>query len=496
MPLFGAIGARIGYEVYPHPRGAPPVLLIHGLTASSASFVSNLADLQRDFTVVTVDLLGHGQSDASPLTDDYGPGPACERIAALLDLLGHARVLVCGHSLGGAVALRFALDHPGRVAGLIVINSNSAAMAPEAREEMQPRMAAMAERLLAEGTGFLKRTRLYPAASRRLPEEARRLLEEDFDRITPAAAAGTFAGLVANVNAFERLSALEPPILVVIGDRDTEFVKNAPPMLARLPAERLTVVTLEGAGHAANLEQPAAFHRALTTFAREIGYLGRPSAPSPGLGSRLSVVAGAGFMVASLALLGGAVAMRLNRDGPPAPLAAAAVVSGIASPSPATARTAPPPLPRTAVPPGSATPATPAAAATPGPSPVPRAAATEVQQVLVVVTEGPIDPATPVAEEPGPSATPPPAPATPRLAIQGPATAGLSAGFGAAPTPWDYLSIRWSVSGGAVAAPAAGSITTVTFPAPGCYTVTATALFPDGTSASASQAVAAGGVAC
>ena len=88
MPQFGQPGERIGYEVYPHPSGAPPILLIHGFTASSASFANNLGPLRTRFTVVTVDLLGHGESEAPEDVAPYTPDRAVDRIVGLMDFLG------------------------------------------------------------------------------------------------------------------------------------------------------------------------------------------------------------------------------------------------------------------------------------------------------------------------------------------------------------------------------------------------------------------------
>src|SRR5690606_29095906 len=113
---------QIGYRVHPGPAGAPPLLLVHGLIASSASFDANIAGLTRHFTVVTVDLLGHGDSDAPADIELYRPEAAVARITGLMDHLGYERTIVCGHSLGGAVAVRVALDAAPRVAGLVVIN--------------------------------------------------------------------------------------------------------------------------------------------------------------------------------------------------------------------------------------------------------------------------------------------------------------------------------------------------------------------------------------
>ena len=97
MPLFGAPGERIAYQVYDHPDDAPPILLIHGFTASSASFLANIQDLRRNFTVVTVDLLGHGQSEAPAELDPYQPEAAIARIVG-----GHEASIGLHRSVGFA----------------------------------------------------------------------------------------------------------------------------------------------------------------------------------------------------------------------------------------------------------------------------------------------------------------------------------------------------------------------------------------------------------
>jgi haloacetate dehalogenase len=79
--------------------------------------VANLLGLVERFTVITADLLGHGGSDAPDDAALYTPAAAIARLAGLLDDLGFERTLVCGHSLGGALALRFALDAPERGPG-------------------------------------------------------------------------------------------------------------------------------------------------------------------------------------------------------------------------------------------------------------------------------------------------------------------------------------------------------------------------------------------
>ncbi len=505
MPLFGAPGQRIGYEVYPHPQDAPPVVLLHGFTASSASFEANLEGLREHFTVVTVELLGHGASDAPIASAAYAPEQAVRRLVNLFDHLGYDQVLLCGHSLGGALALRFALDVPERLAGLVVINSSSAAGSPEWRETARAGMLEMAARVRAEGTGFLKKTRLYPAHSRRLDPISKDLLTRDFDRIQPSGLAGTAESLVVDVNAYERHGELDVPMLLVVGDRDADFAPNAAAFASRFPIGLVRVAHLPEAGHAANIEQPGEFEAAVSGFARLIGYLPAAPARKTGIGgTRLMTTLGGALVVAGLGLLAAAIFLNGGDGGGDSSLLAAPAPAedtpaAVATPTPeeATAGT------RTAGPvnAGGAS-ASPSAAASPAASPtatattLPATATPTTRpagQAAPANTPTPAPTATPTEEPtPEPTATP----SGPYAAISGPATAevGETAVFYDASAPLsDVLKQTWTTPSGTVSWVAGVS---VSFPSPGCYTVSLTALFKDGSSQTASHAVSVGGVSC
>ena len=538
MPLFGASGSRIAYEAYEGPTGAPPLLLLHGFTASSACWISNLPGLSERFAVITADLLGHGDSDAPDQPELYTPAAAIARLEALLDYLGHAQVLVCGHSLGGALALRFALDRPERVAGVVVLNSNSAAGTPEWRENARAGMTAMAAKARAEGTDFLKETRLYPAQGTRLPHEARALLTRDFERLTPAGFAGTAEALVIDVNAFERLGSLQVPALVVIGNRDHDFVKSAPRFVVRMPRDLVDTFTIEGAGHAANLEQPDLFNEALFSFAERIGYLppddeeyqptivpddGRATEnDAPGLAAALFdddglgptlyedlrramgargqqfalTVAGFGLIGMGAALLAGAFFVANdNGDGQ-------ATTSGDATATPAVVdqalgiRTAAPKSPTARL-------TTTVAAARPSTESEGTATPTAEGALVPPADDADGEPAGPdpteiTDETPEPTVdaveSPTPTPSGPWVRISGPAAAavGEPITFSASESV-GALRRDWSASNGAAAAHT--SWFTVTFATAGCHSVTVTALFPSGSTAS-TQVVAVGVESC
>lgn len=504
MPLYGVAGERIAYEVTPGPEGAPPIVLIHGFTASRASFLSNIPGLSRRFTVVSVELLGHGESDAPAGLDAYAPGPAVARLRGLLDELGYDRVLLCGHSLGAALALRFALDEPERLAGLVVLNSNSAAGTPEWRAATLPGMMAMAAAIREHGVGAMKETRLYPGHSKRLPEEAREALIAGFESARPEGFAGTAEGLVVNVNSWERLPELSTPTLVIIGDRDLDFVKNAPAFVNRLPADLVETFTIEGAGHAANLEQPALFNAAVIGFAEALGYIEVPEvevAPPVRSGGLALTAVGGAMVAGGISLLVAAVFIGRSGSGTvtarpeatPVPTRAAAqqlapveTVSGVRTAGPGSQGAG-----------GAAVQSPSAGAATPTKAPATSTPQPPAPTATTARAANPPQPPQPTATPtPSPTATATATPQGPYAAISGPAAlaAGATGTYLDISQPahvrsdWTYL--------GKVTPHQPG--VTITFPsAPGCYPVTLTVYFasPPATK-TATLNVAVGGATC
>ena len=125
------------------PGSAPAIILLHGLFGDKDN-LGNLARALADtFCVIQVDLPNHG---GSPRQDDMGYPAMCQALQALLDTLGLRRVHLLGHSLGGKLAMQFALRHPTRVDRLIVAD-----MAPVAYTARHDRVFAALQAVVAHG---------------------------------------------------------------------------------------------------------------------------------------------------------------------------------------------------------------------------------------------------------------------------------------------------------------------------------------------------------
>ena len=109
-------GGRLGYEV---DGAGEPIVFVHGFGLDGRMWDGEAAHFSRDYAVVRYDVRGFGRS--SPPT---GPFAHVEAIfAALVSHLGFARAHLCGLSMGGGIAIDFALAHPARVHALVLVDS-------------------------------------------------------------------------------------------------------------------------------------------------------------------------------------------------------------------------------------------------------------------------------------------------------------------------------------------------------------------------------------
>lgn len=107
------------------PRGAPVVMLLHGSNADLHTWDAWTANLARDYRVIRFDQIGHGLTGADP-AGDYAPQTFADDVGRMADKLGVRRFVLAGNSMGGGIALRFALAHPERLDGLVLIDSSGA----------------------------------------------------------------------------------------------------------------------------------------------------------------------------------------------------------------------------------------------------------------------------------------------------------------------------------------------------------------------------------
>ena len=249
------------YEV--HGRDGPFLLLVHGLLSSRAQWLPNLEALSACCRPVVVELLGHGRS---PTPDDpacYTPSSYVAGFERIRRLLGVERWLICGQSLGAALTLRYALDHPQRVIAQVFTNSNSALAEDGWAERVRPAMEAQARRLEEEGRRLLDEHPLNPGRGRRLPADVRAAFVADSALHTPRGIGFTGLYTVPDSSVRRRVGENAVSALLVAGEREERFAPHR--RFAERNMPHLEVVGLN-AGHAVNIGAAGEFNAAVTAF--------------------------------------------------------------------------------------------------------------------------------------------------------------------------------------------------------------------------------------
>src|SRR4030095_13880361 len=112
-----------------------PFVLVHGVTGGKLDFENQIPWFSDKRRVLALDQRGHGESSDIGREDAYGIGVQVEDLTSFLDRVGVRRCHLLGHSMGGLVAMRFALDHPEYLASLALMDTSAGALALGSDEE-------------------------------------------------------------------------------------------------------------------------------------------------------------------------------------------------------------------------------------------------------------------------------------------------------------------------------------------------------------------------
>ena len=253
----------------------PVLLLIHGITNSSASWEPIFAQLATRFTVIAPDLLGHGQS-AKP-RGDYSLGASASLMRDLMVALGHERATIVGHSLGGGIAMQMAYQFPERVERLVLVSSGGLgrqvtpmlrAVALPAAEYVLPLLAS--QPLVSVGAtlgGWIERVGVrFGADIAAMASGVASLQDIEARRAFVHTARSVIDISGQRVSATDKLYLAEAvPTLILWGDRDSIIpARHGIRAHELMPGSRLRI--FDGAGHFPHHDAPAGFAAALADF--------------------------------------------------------------------------------------------------------------------------------------------------------------------------------------------------------------------------------------
>ena len=250
---------RIAYSTY--GAGDVSLIFIHGWSCDSRYWQNQLTTFAKDYHVITIDLAGHGHSSSG--RRDYTMASFARDVQAVIEKDKLTRVILIGHSMGGGVMAEAALLMPGKVIGIIGVDTlhNVAEQIPE----------KVLEDMVKPFEGDFKKA-IDDFLSPMLPERTEaalvRWVKEDMSSAPQDVAMSAFRnylGQFVNGETSEIFKALTIPVVTInarLWPTNIEANKNH--------IQTYTNFYIEDTGHFPMLERPAAFNKRLT---EALGYI-------------------------------------------------------------------------------------------------------------------------------------------------------------------------------------------------------------------------------
>lgn len=232
-----------------------PVILLHGFTGSMATWSPIVPTLADHFQVITIDLPGHGKTIVSAGKTMLD---CCADLKSIFEQLGLGKIHLLGYSMGGRTALSFAMTYPDLVQSLILESASPGLAQEKDRADRIKNDEKLAGRITTGGVesfvDFWEDLPLFES-QKNLPKALKQSIREErlSQRADGLAMSLTYMGSGSQPSWWDKLGTLNVPVLLVVGEWDSKFIKLNKAMQNLLPQS--VFVTVQETGHAIHVEQ-------------------------------------------------------------------------------------------------------------------------------------------------------------------------------------------------------------------------------------------------
>ncbi len=245
------------------------ILFLHGFTGSSYYWQESKQKISPRFNTIALDLIGHGRSSSPADIKFYKSDEIVKQVLFVIDHLKIERVILCGYSMGGRVALSFATAHPEKISALILL-STSAGL--ETEEEKKTRIKS--DEQLAD---FIESHSIEDFVNRWMEMEIfnslQKLPAEGLQSLKIAKLKNSKTGLAHSLRGFgtgvmpylgNEIKKMNFPVLLITGKLDAKFTKMNNRLVHQFNNAKHQIV--DGAGHNVYVENPSRCISVLNEF--------------------------------------------------------------------------------------------------------------------------------------------------------------------------------------------------------------------------------------
>lgn len=227
-----------------HESKPKKLVCLHGFTGTAkgwAEFAKQLPDVH----VIAIDVIGHGQSDVPQSPTDYEMNVQLQLLHEVLQQLQLESFSLLGYSMGGRIALSYAVQHPQQIDQLILESASPGLVDETTRAERIAADNALADFIEQQGVeAFVERWENIPLfeTQKRLPQQIQQEIRTERLSQQPKGLANSLRGIGTGMmpSVWDQLETLPMPVHLFVGQLDTKFVNIANEMKKRMPNAQIT----------------------------------------------------------------------------------------------------------------------------------------------------------------------------------------------------------------------------------------------------------------
>ncbi len=254
-----------GIEYYVETFGdedLPTLVFLHGFTGNTTTWYETIEQLIDKYRIVLIDMIGHGQTTSPTSHERFAMEQQLKDLDELFSTLRLKQFTLIGYSMGGRIALAYAVNYPDRISTLVLESASPGLRTIEERENRQVADKKLSERIVSEGlqafVDFWESIPLFETqkklpTAKRIAIRKQRLTQDEQGLSNSLIGIGTGS----QPSYWDALGSMKNPVLLVSGELDKKFVSISREMQKYIP--NVQHETIKQAGHAIHVEKPLEF---------------------------------------------------------------------------------------------------------------------------------------------------------------------------------------------------------------------------------------------
>ena len=263
----------VNYHVEMIGESGYPLVLLHGFTGNGSNWLPFSKRWSQHSRLIIVDIIGHGQTDAPENPERYRMEQATSDLAQLLEILGIDQADFLGYSMGGRLALSFAVSYPEKVRKLVLESASPGLKTEEeraARIKSDWKLASFIEEQgIEKFVDYWEGIPLFQSQTELSIEQRNEIrMQRLANSVTGLSGSLIGMGTGAQPSYWDDLSSISCEVLMITGERDEKFCKIAIEMNEKVKNSKWTMV--HSCGHAIHVEQAEKFGTIVSEFLKSI----------------------------------------------------------------------------------------------------------------------------------------------------------------------------------------------------------------------------------